>query len=108
MLKLTNSFCRYLKFTCKSIYYYRIHVKSLTYLSGRRKILGNIENIENPSCANSVVHTEQQLRLLSNIKKKYRQKRIPTNLNESKKNKQMSEQLQPSLKHVSYGGQFEM
>lgn len=75
-------------------------MKSFTQLSPR-KICGQKLLV-------SPTYTEEQLRLLANNKKRYRFKRQIQNCNESKKYKQMSESVQPTLNHVSFGGQFEV
>lgn len=108
MLKLTNSFCRYLTLTCENIHkidryihYNKTHVKSFTNLARKPP---NVETLFN----SPFTYIAQPLRLLANIKKRSRLKKILLYANESKKTKQMSESLQPTLSHVSYGGQFDV
>ncbi|KAM3968555.1 LOW QUALITY PROTEIN: protein angel [Aphomia sociella] len=103
MLKLTNSFCRYLKVPCENIIC-KTHVKKFTNLSCSRKrcsVEGNLCTAFSKTCPNST----QQLRLHSHKKKRLRVQIPPLNSNDSKTFKQMSES-QPNQNHVSHGGQF--
>ncbi|XP_026331900.1 protein angel homolog 2 isoform X2 [Hyposmocoma kahamanoa] len=101
MLKLTISFCRYFNLTCECISYNKTNVKSFMQLSPR-KICGQ------KSLVSSSTYTGEQLRFLAYNKKRYRFKRQIQNSNEAKNYKQMSESVQPTLNHVSFGGQFEV
>lgn len=65
-----------------------------------RKICGQ------KSLISSSAYTGEQL--LAYNKKRYRFKRQIQNSNEAKNYKQMSESVQPTLNHVSFGGQFEV
>lgn len=105
MLKLTNSFYRYLWLTCESIHS-RVHVKSHTHLSYRRKVHPVSATPSKPS--SSAIQTDEPLRLFSNIKKRLHTKKKQQKTNDPKKIKLMSDPVKPTMNHVSYGGQFEM
>ncbi|XP_063837803.1 protein angel homolog 1 isoform X1 [Ostrinia nubilalis] len=105
MLKLPNSFCRYLRVTCDSIST-RSHVRRYSHLNCVGKTCQVEDSLDTlllpqPSPA-------EQLRLFASFKKRSRIKIPSLNSNEPKKTKQMSESLQPNLNHISYGGQFEV
>ncbi|XP_026742037.1 protein angel isoform X3 [Trichoplusia ni] len=103
MLKLTNSFYRYLAFTCEKVS--KAHVRRFSQLNCKRKTCGT-------GCTDvpllAQFHLSLQLRQHSHGKKRLKIKIPPLNANECKRHKPMSDPLQPTFTHASYGGQFEV
>ncbi|CAH0703681.1 unnamed protein product [Spodoptera exigua] len=100
MLKLTNSFCRYLV-TCEKVH--KAHVRSYSHLNCKWKPCGT-------ECVSIKVtaqfHSTQQLRQHGHGKK--RLKIPPFTSNESKRSKPMTHPNKPSRQHASYGGEFDV
>lgn len=86
MLKLTSSFYRYLYVSCKSSHY-KTHVRLLSQFGDGRGRWG-------------LDHRKQSNR------KRPRVKIPPLNAEQFDRTEQMSDSLQPTGKHVSYGGHF--
>lgn len=103
MLKLTNSFYRYLAFTCEKVD--KSHVRRFSHLNCKRKTCGT-------ECVDIKVtaqfHSSLQLRQHGHGKKRLKIKIPPLNSNECKQRKPMTDPLQPSINHASYGGQFDV
>nr|XP_026497238.1 protein angel homolog 2 isoform X1 [Vanessa tameamea]XP_026497246.1 protein angel homolog 2 isoform X1 [Vanessa tameamea] len=106
MLKLTHHFCRYSRLTFENINHYSTVVKQFTNLSCKRKTCFTWNSQQ--SLLSPIVYSGVQWRLLANIKKRFRNKKSYVDSNVAKIPKQMSESLQPTLNHISYGGQFEI
>ncbi|XP_039763785.1 protein angel homolog 2 isoform X2 [Pararge aegeria] len=102
MLKLTHSFCRYTRVSCENISYSTI-VEKLTHLSCRDKTCATWNNSQ---LLSSIVPTDLQLRLLSNIKKRIKKSHIIANA--IKANKKMSNPTNPSVANFCYGGPYEI
>lgn len=107
MLKLNNSFCRYWRLTCENVNYNnKTYAKQFTHWSCSRKtcLVWNSPQ----TLSSQHIHTGVQWCLLANTRKRFRFKKSFVNSNLTKYPKQMSEPLEPTLHHVSYGGQFQV
>lgn len=104
MLKLSNSFCRYLRVTCDNNSY-RSHVRKYLHFCIEKTC--RIENSLGTLLLPPLFHSIQS-RLFASGKKRSRIKIPSLKSNEPKRTRQMSESLQPNLSHISYGGQFEV
>ncbi|XP_045509468.1 protein angel homolog 2 isoform X2 [Colias croceus] len=100
-----ESFCRYSHLTCENLHYNTTQIKNFTHLTCRGKTCGilNVHLFLNP-----FVSPGARGRLLANIKKRFRVKKLDIESSVSQTHKQMSEPLQPTLHHASFGGQFEV
>ncbi|KAL0902778.1 hypothetical protein ABMA27_000579 [Loxostege sticticalis] len=105
MLKLSNSFCRYLRVTCDNNSY-RSHVRKYLHFCIEKTC--RIENSLGTLLLPPLFHSAIQSRLFASGKKRSRIKIPSLKSNEPKRTRQMSESLQPNLSHISYGGQFEV
>lgn len=103
MLKLTHSFCRYSHLTRENIQLNRVIIRKFTQLS-RSKTCG----ILSVQSVNPFVWAGVRGRLVANIKKRLRELRPEPKVGVARTHKQMSEPLQPTLQHASFGGQFEV
>lgn len=103
MLKLTNSFYRCLWFTCEKVD--KTHVRRISHLNSNRKTCG-ADCID--IAASSQFHTSAHACAHGHGKKRLKIKIPPLNLNDSKRHKPMTDPLQPTANHVSYGGRFDM
>lgn len=106
MLKLTYSFYRCLSPTCEKINYNISHVKNFSHICSKIKKCTSVFNQN--TLLIPFLHTTQQWRQLANISKRFHIKKPYSKSNAGKTVKQMSDSYQPTLKHVSYGGQFEV
>lgn len=99
MLKLTNSFYRYFTVTCERLDYNNAHVRKLTHLSCRKE-----------RCGLDCVDLEAKRQFHRKYSKKTRPqiKIPPLNSHEFDKSESMSEPVQPTGNHVSYGGKFDV
>ncbi|CAH0684780.1 unnamed protein product [Chilo suppressalis] len=107
MLKLPNSFCRYLKVACESVSYIP-HARQLTYLTCIGEPCCSEFNQRIPKVVSFLLGAQQK-RLYASGKKKHKLKQAFLNSNEANKSNQMSESLKPTLNHETYGGdQFDV
>lgn len=105
MLKLTHSLRRCTRLALDNISYsYSTIVEQFANLSRRGKTCVVLNNLE-PA---QFVSTRFHLRLLSNIKKRLRVKKSHVNSSTTKKHKQMSDPVQPTVTDFCHEGQFEM
>ncbi|KAJ8737285.1 hypothetical protein PYW07_000556 [Mythimna separata] len=91
----------YLAFTCEKVD--KAHVRRFSHLNCKRKTCST-ECVDIKLTAQ--FHSSLQLRQHGHGKKRLKIKIPPLNSNECKKRKPMSDPLQPSINHASYGGQF--
>ncbi|XP_050360692.1 protein angel homolog 2 isoform X2 [Nymphalis io] len=106
MLKLTHGFCRYSRLTYENINHYSTVAQHFTNLNCKRKTCFTWHSQQ--SLLSPIVYSSVQWRSLANIKKRFRNNKLYIDSNAAKKPKLMSESLHPTLKHNSYGGQFEI
>ncbi|CAH0578318.1 unnamed protein product [Chrysodeixis includens] len=103
MLKLTNSFYRYLAFTCEKVS--KTNVKSFSQLNCKRKTCGT-------GCTDvpliAQIHLSLQSRKHSHNKKRLKIKIPSLNTSEYKKEDKMSDHEVPTFNHTSHGGEFEV
>ncbi|XP_014370122.2 protein angel isoform X1 [Papilio machaon] len=106
MLYLTNSFYRCLKPACENLTYKILPSLAFSQLSCRSTICSSVYNQR--SSFIPFIHNSQQCRLLANKRKRFRSKKPFANSNAEITVKSMGDSFQPSLNHVSYGGQFDV
>ncbi|XP_068632639.1 protein angel-like isoform X2 [Battus philenor] len=97
--------CLCLKPTCENIGHALLHVNFSQPICRSKSC---ISIFSQNSTLIPFTHNNQQWRLLANIRKRLRTKKHITNLNVDKIVKPMSDSLQPTFNHVSYGGQFQI
>ncbi|KAJ8737411.1 hypothetical protein PYW08_000006 [Mythimna loreyi] len=93
----------YLAFTCEKVD--KAHVRRFSHLNCKRKTCGT-ECVDIELTAQ--FHSSLELRQHGHGKKRSKIKIPPLNSNECTKRKPMSDPLQPSINHASYGGQFDI
>ncbi|XP_049694215.1 protein angel homolog 1 isoform X4 [Helicoverpa armigera] len=94
----------YLAFTCEKVN--KAHVRRFSHLNCKRKTCGT-ECVDIKLTAQ--FHSSLQLRQHGHGKKRVKIKIPPLNSNEcNKRHKPMSDPLQPSINHASYGGTFDV